>query len=67
VNAHERAIERYAAGIEAGVAAVLEGRIDPFALLTHVLPLEDLAQGFDLLTSRPDGFVKAVVTMDTPT
>jgi threonine dehydrogenase-like Zn-dependent dehydrogenase len=67
VNAHERAIERYAAGIEAGVAAVLEGRIDPFVLLTHVLPLEDLAQGFDLLTSRPDGFVKAVVTMDAPT
>jgi threonine dehydrogenase-like Zn-dependent dehydrogenase len=63
VNAHERAIERYAAGIEAGVSAVLEGRIDPFPLLTHSLPLEALARGFDLLSTRPDGFVKAVVTM----
>jgi threonine dehydrogenase-like Zn-dependent dehydrogenase len=63
VNAHERAIERYAAGIEAGVTAVLEGRIDPFSLLTHSLPLEQLALGFDLLSTRPHGFMKAVVTM----
>jgi threonine dehydrogenase-like Zn-dependent dehydrogenase len=63
VNAHERAIERYTAGIEAGVRAVLEGRIDPFSLLTHSLPLEELARCFDMLSTRPDGFMKAVVTM----
>jgi len=63
VNAHERAIERYASGIEAGVRAVLEGRIDPFPLLTHSMPLPDLARAFELLCTRPDGFTKAVVTM----
>lgn len=63
VNAHERAIERYAAGIAAGVTAVLEGRIDPFSLLTHSLPLEQLARGFHMLSTRPHGFMKAVVTM----
>jgi threonine dehydrogenase-like Zn-dependent dehydrogenase len=41
----------------------LEGRIDPFALLTHSLPLEQLARGFEMLSTRPDGFMKAVVTM----
>lgn len=63
VNAHERAIERYASGIEAGVKAVIEGRIDPFRLLTHSMPLHELARGFELLCTRPDGFMKAVVTI----
>ena len=64
VNAHERSLERYASGIEAAVRAVLEGRLDPFPLLTHSLPLAQLEQGFELVRVRPDGFVKAVVTMD---
>jgi len=64
VNAHERAVERYADGIRAAANAVLEGRIDPFPLLTHALPLTDLARAFELTRARPDGFVKAIVTME---
>jgi threonine dehydrogenase-like Zn-dependent dehydrogenase len=64
INAHERAIERYAAGIRAAADAVLEGRIDPFPLLTHRLPLADLAHGLELTRTRPDGFIKAIVTME---
>lgn len=64
INAHERAIERYAAGIEAAAQAVIGGRIDPFPLLTHSLPLEALAEAFELTRARPDGFVKAIVTME---
>jgi threonine dehydrogenase-like Zn-dependent dehydrogenase len=66
VNAHERAAEQYARGIEAGIEAVLDGRIDPFPLLTHHVPMTELSRGFDLLCTRPDGFVKAVVTMEVP-
>jgi len=64
VNAHERAIERYAAGMEEAVRAVLDGRIDPFPLLTHSFPLLALEQAFELTRTRPDGFVKAIVTME---
>jgi threonine dehydrogenase-like Zn-dependent dehydrogenase len=64
VNAHERAIERYVAGIEAGIAAVLERRIDPFSLLTHRVPLAQVGEAMDLLCARPAGFMKAIVTMD---
>src|SRR5690606_41400461 len=64
VNAHERAIERYASGIRAAAAAVLDGRIDPFPLLTHVVPLAHLARGFGLAQMRPEGFIKAIVTME---
>lgn len=64
VNAHERAVERYAAGIRAAADAVLDGCIDPIPLLTHSLPLADVARAFELTRTRPDGFVKAIVTME---
>jgi threonine dehydrogenase-like Zn-dependent dehydrogenase len=64
VNAHERSIERYTAGVEAGIAAILDGRIDPFPLLTHSVPLKEVGRGFELLRTRPAGFVKAVVTTE---
>jgi threonine dehydrogenase-like Zn-dependent dehydrogenase len=66
INAHERAIERYAEGIEAAVEAVLDGRIDPFRLLTHCLTITELDRGFELTRSRPHGFSKAFVTIGEP-
>jgi len=59
VNAHERSIERYAAGMKRAVDAVLDGRIDPFPLLTHQVTLATLDSGFELAQRRPDGFMKA--------
>jgi threonine dehydrogenase-like Zn-dependent dehydrogenase len=61
VNAHERSIARYAGGMKRAVAAVLEGRMDPYPLLTHERPLESLDEAFALTRRRPDGFMKAVV------
>jgi threonine dehydrogenase-like Zn-dependent dehydrogenase len=61
VNAHERSVERYASGMERAVAAVLDGRIDPFPLLTHEVPLDALGAGFALAQARPEGFMKAWV------
>jgi NADPH2:quinone reductase len=61
VNAHERDDARTLASMQQAVAAVAEGRLDPFALLTHELPLEDLDAAFELLLHKPEGFVKAVV------
>ena len=61
VNAHERSIDRYATGIERAIAAVLDGRLDPFPLLTHEVTLDSLGSGFALASARPDGFMKAWV------
>ncbi len=63
VNAHERSPARYVHGVEQAIAAVLEGRMDPFPLITHQLPLTSLDEAFELTRSRPDGFMKAVVRM----
>ena len=63
INAHERSTERYVSGVERALTAVLAGRIDPFPLLTHQLGLAELDLGFELTRTRPEGFIKAVVSM----
>ncbi|MGH8179259.1 MAG: MDR/zinc-dependent alcohol dehydrogenase-like family protein [Steroidobacter sp.] len=60
VNAHERSADRYAAGMQRAVDAVLDGRMDPFPLFTHDVALESLDHGFELTRTRPDGFMKAL-------
>lgn len=61
VNAHERDMNRYVSGMNKAVTAALEGRLDPFPLFTHALPLGSLDEGFRLMRDRPDGFVKALL------
>jgi threonine dehydrogenase-like Zn-dependent dehydrogenase len=61
INAHERSPERYVHGVSSAIAAVLQGRIAPFPLLTHEVPLDSLDRAFELTRSRPDGFIKATV------
>jgi threonine dehydrogenase-like Zn-dependent dehydrogenase len=64
VNAHERDPARCVSGMRRAIEAVLDGRMDPFALLTHAVPLEGLDQGFEMAYSRPDGFMKAIMLLD---
>jgi len=61
INAHERAMERYVQGVRNAIDAVVDGRLDPFPLLTHSVDLASLDQGFELTSKRPEGFVKAVM------
>lgn len=63
INAHERDPATYIAGMCEAVEAVREGRLDPAPLITHALPLEKLGDALDMTRDRPDGFLKAVVTM----
>jgi threonine dehydrogenase-like Zn-dependent dehydrogenase len=61
INAHERKAGRYLSGMQKAVHAVSEGIINPDLLYTDVLPLEQLNKGFELTSSRPDGFMKALI------
>lgn len=62
INAHERDPQAYIAGIRAAVAAVEQGVLRPAALYTHHYPLAQMQAAFDALKSRPDGFMKALIT-----
>jgi threonine dehydrogenase-like Zn-dependent dehydrogenase len=63
VNAHERDPAVYTQGIRDAIAAIAEGRLDPAPLLTHRYPLSRLGEALDAARDRPDGFLKAVVTL----
>ena len=63
VNAHERDPEVSLRGIREAVDAVVSGRLDPRPLYTHRYPLERLGEALDATRDRPDGFLKAIVTL----
>jgi len=63
INAHERDPLVYAEGLREAVAAVAEGKLDPFPLLTHGFPLEQLADALRIAEERPEGFMKSWVEM----
>ena len=63
INAHERDPAMYVAGVRDAVEAVRSGRLDPDPLYTHTYPLERLGEALDATRDRPDGFLKALVTL----
>jgi threonine dehydrogenase-like Zn-dependent dehydrogenase len=62
VNAHERERAAYMQGLHDAVDAVVSGRVDLEPLLTRY-PLAEINTAFRAVEERPDGFVKAVVTV----
>jgi threonine dehydrogenase-like Zn-dependent dehydrogenase len=63
INAHERDPAVNLQGLREAVDAVASGRLDPAALYTHSYPLERLGEALDATRDKPDGFVKALVTL----
>jgi threonine dehydrogenase-like Zn-dependent dehydrogenase len=63
INAHERDPKVYLAGMREAVDAVASGRLDPTPLYTHTYPLDRLGEALDATRDRPDGFLKALVTV----
>jgi threonine dehydrogenase-like Zn-dependent dehydrogenase len=62
INAHERDPKRYVEGMRNAVQWMESGIIDPEPLYTHRLPLDRLGEALELTRTRPDGFMKALVT-----
>jgi threonine dehydrogenase-like Zn-dependent dehydrogenase len=63
INAHERDPAVNLQGLREAVDAVASGRLDPTPLYTHQYPLERLDEALDATRDKPDGFVKALVTL----
>ena len=61
VNAHERETAAYVRGMSEAVAAVAGGRMDPSVLYTHEFSLARIEDAFTTASTRPDGFLKALV------
>lgn len=63
INAHERDPERYISGMNAALDALVNNRLEPKILYSHILSLDRLGEAFELMKNRPDGFLKALVTL----
>ncbi|MBW3593888.1 MAG: zinc-binding dehydrogenase [Actinobacteria bacterium] len=63
VNAHERDPHVYVEGMRGAIDAVASGRVELRPLLTHSFPLERAGEALDAARTRPDGFLKALVTL----
>ena len=63
VKANERNMAVNLQGIRAAAEAVAGGVLDPSPLYTHTMGLDRLAGALNGLRDRPDGFLKALVTM----
>ncbi len=63
INAHERDNAKYLSGMQLAVDAMCNGVINTDLLYTHIVPLADLSKAFELTSSRPDGFMKALVQL----
>ncbi len=63
INAHERDPKIYRRGMEEAVEAVSDGRLNPTPLYTHRFALDQLDEALDTTRDRPDGFMKALITL----
>ncbi len=61
INAHERDPEIYMQAMRAALDLVLDGSLDPLPLYTHTFSLSELGAAFEMLRTRPEGFMKALV------
>ncbi|MCU7495046.1 MAG: zinc-binding dehydrogenase [Ignavibacteria bacterium] len=63
INTHEREQKVYMDGIRAAVDAVIDGKMDPFPLITHSFTLDQISKAFEVTAQRPEGFLKAVINL----
>lgn len=63
INAHERDPAVNLQGLREAVEAVASGQLDPSPLYTHRYSLEQLGAALDATRDKPEGFVKALVTL----
>jgi len=64
INAHEREMQVYIDGIREAVSLVDQGKLNPFPLYTHTYPLSRLGEALEATIERPNGFMKALVSME---
>jgi threonine dehydrogenase-like Zn-dependent dehydrogenase len=61
INAHERDSKMYIYGIRKAITAIETRKMDPFPYFTHTYTLSELNKAFTDITTRPDGFIKALI------
>lgn len=61
INAHEREPKAYLDGIRSAIKEVIRNQLDIKPFFTHMFPLDNITEAFNMAQKRPEGFVKALV------
>lgn len=61
INAHERDPKVYIKGINEALKAIEECRLDVTPLFTHYFTPNRINEAFEILASRPEGFIKCIL------
>ena len=64
VNAHFREVETIMRGMRAGMRLLTSGRLALDGLVSHSFAFDELDRAFEIALEKPEGFVKATVSMD---
>jgi len=64
INAHERDPVVVQQGLQEAIALVIKGSLNPFPLFTHFFSIEHIAGAFEVLSTRPPGFMKALISYE---
>jgi threonine dehydrogenase-like Zn-dependent dehydrogenase len=64
LNAHERRADYQMDCMRRGLALLAAGKLDTVSLVTHRLGLEQVDDAFRALSTKPAGFIKAVILLD---
>jgi threonine dehydrogenase-like Zn-dependent dehydrogenase len=61
INAHERNPLQYISGIKEAIDAVEKKILSPGMLYSHFFTMESLEKAFEVMSSREEGFLKAII------
>lgn len=64
INAHERDPLIIHQGLQEAIELVVKGTLNPFPLFTHSFSIEQMAGAFEMLSARPPGFMKALISYE---
>lgn len=64
VNAHFRDVATISRGMTVGMRLLASGRLSMDGMVTHPFPLDRIGEAFATAVAKPEGFVKATVTVD---
>lgn len=62
INAHERDQDIYTEGLREAILLTEQNILRPNDFITHKFGLRSLNKAFETLQSRPEGFIKAIIT-----
>jgi L-iditol 2-dehydrogenase len=65
-NAHFRELSTIMRGMDIGARLLTSGRLDLARLITHRVDIGNINDAFRAAVTKPEGFVKAIVTMQGP-